>query len=128
MGEHKRRDTENSRYILYRRLADGFNEVIEAGPKAPSIIGLVNFRAFIEKHGIDPREVIQFLKIPYSDMDKLLNHDSWIETNAQENLKVLAKAPVQVRQYICRFLMDQDGKAGSRNVYHKPTDVTKDLK
>ncbi len=113
---------EQKHYILYRRESDGYNEVLEAGPKAPSSIGIVNFRKFIEEHQIHPFELAQFLKIPFQDIEKLVNHQSWIESHARENLLELDNIPVAVRQKLCKFLMHQDGHAGMKNVHLKAID------
>jgi len=115
------------KYILCRRESDRFNEVIKAGPKAPSAGNLVDFKSFIEERGLLPIEVANFLKITCAEVDLLMKHISWIEPHARDNLLLLLKVPVNARQYICRFLLEQDGHAGMRNVPAKAIDSLHDF-
>ena len=101
------------KYILYRRDTDSENEVIKAGAKAPSEIGIVDFHKFIKEIDLQPMELAQFLKIPCVDIDLLVHHGGWVTVAAQENLKQLLKC--KSIHDVCRFLMKQDGKAGQRN-------------
>lgn len=117
------------KYILCRREGDGFNEVIKAGPKAPSAIGLVDFKTFIEEHSFHPLELAQLLKISHRDMQLIADHGGWIEPHMKANLLQLSKITCsRGRRDMCKFLMVQDGKAGSRNVPQKDIDVDRDVK
>lgn len=127
--EHPEHQVVNEKYILCRREVDGSNEVIKAGPKASSAIGLVDFKGFINEHNLHPLEVAQFLKITCTDVKLLMDHDSWIEPHAKDNLlSLIQMIPVAYRQKLCRFLMNQDGNAGSKNIPKREVDVVKDIK
>ena len=92
------------KYILCRRESDGFNEVIKAGPKTPSVIGLADFKTFIEEHGFHPLELAQLLKISYEDIQSLVNHGVWIEPYTKSNLLYLIKNTCsRSRREICHF-------------------------
>lgn len=117
------------KYILCRRAVDGFNEVVKAGPKAPSAIGLVDFKIFIEEHGLHPLEVAQLLKVRYEDIQLLVNHISWIEPHAKANLLCLLKIIcARGRRDVYQFLANQDGNAGAKNIPHKEDDIGKNAK
>lgn len=106
----------SAKYILCRRI-DGVNEVVLAGPKAPSAIGIVDFESFAKDHDLHPLVLAQFLKVSYEDIEKLVKHGGWIEPHAKENLLLLInKTCARSRKEICQFLMLQDGNAGARNV------------
>ena len=109
-----------TKYVLCRRPIDQHNEVIEAGPKAPSAIGIVDFRTFIEKHGLHPLELAQFLKINHEDIRNLVEHGGWIDLHTQKNLlRLISLVPTEARINICRFLMNQEGNAGPLNHPHQ---------
>ncbi|MEK7072259.1 MAG: hypothetical protein AAB969_01675 [Patescibacteria group bacterium] len=117
------------KYILCRREVDGSNEVVKAGPKAPSAIGLVDFKIFIEEHGLHPLEVAQLLKVRYQDIQLLVDNVSWIEPHAKDNLLHLLKILcARGRRDICQFLTNQDGNAGTKNIPHKEDDIGKNTK
>lgn len=116
------------KYILCRREVDRHNEVILAGPKAPSVIGVVDFKTFISEHNIHPLEIAVFLKVTCNDVEKLMDHTSWIEPHAKDNLLKLLKLPKETRHYICKFLLEQEGNAGLRNIPIKKDDITGDIK
>lgn len=108
------------KYILIRRDIDGHNEVNQAGPKAPSTVGIVDFHQFMSDHKIDPRELCQFLKISWKDIQRLVKHGGWIEPCAKENILNLLRACCPItRNNMWRFLAAQDGNAGGKNVQLK---------
>jgi len=115
-------DTENpsnkpqKKYVLCRRQIDQHNEVIKAGSKAPSAIGIVDFHTFIRDHCLHPVELAQFLKISYEDIKDLVEHGGWIDRYTQENLiNLISLASIEIRRKICGFLMNQEGNAGILN-------------
>jgi len=115
------------KYILCRRVSDDYNEVIEAGPKTPSAIGLKDFKAFIAKLGLHPLEVAQFLKVSCDDIKNLIDHQSWIDVHAQDNLICLCDLmEVKHRRAICKFLMAQDGNIGGKNLPTQKSDFLPD--
>ncbi|MDO8669798.1 MAG: hypothetical protein Q7K65_05960 [Candidatus Buchananbacteria bacterium] len=112
------------KYILFRREIDGFNEVIKAGPKAPSATGLVDFKTFIKEHGLHHLELAQLLKVSLHDIQLLLDHDSWIEQHAKDNLLLLIRTTCsRGRHELCKFLMAQEGNVGSKNIPVKKVDL-----
>ncbi|OGY43580.1 MAG: hypothetical protein A3B89_04905 [Candidatus Buchananbacteria bacterium RIFCSPHIGHO2_02_FULL_40_13] len=103
------------RYILSRRVADGFNEVIKA--KSAPLPESVDFNAFIASHSLDPLEVAQFLKVSHADVHNLIKFGGWIEPAARSNLlKLLSETCNRSRKEFCRFLMAQAGNVGTKNI------------
>lgn len=106
------------KYVLCRRI-NHLNEVVQAGPKAASASGLVDFHTFLKDHGLHHLELAQILKISYSEMEKLNEHGGWIELPAKENLlQLLRNTCARSRRELCQFLIIQEGGAGSANFPH----------
>ena len=115
---------EEKKYILCRREIDGVNEVIKAGPNARTAVGLVDFKVFIKRYGFHPLELAQFLKINYWEIKLLMDYGGWIDIHAQNNLIQLTDLTCpRGRRDICRFLMNQDGSAGSHNFPQKESKI-----
>ena len=122
MDQEKPLDKPVKKYVLCRRVIDNHNEVVEAGPKAPSAIGIVDFHTFIRDNCLHPLELAQFLKINHDEIQKLVENGGWIELHAQENLRMLMSlAPVERRRALCGFLMRQEGSAGA---FNNPKQIT----
>ena len=117
------KEVSGEKYVLCRRV-DHHNEVVKAGPKAPSTIGITDFHTIIKDHGLHWLELAQLLKINYIDIQKLNECGGWIEPQAKENLlKLLQITCARARRDICQFLVIQEGVAGNFNFPHSQDSI-----